>query len=223
MPKILELPKHLRPREKLMEKGAENLSDRELLAILLRTGREGKSAIDVAAEILHHYPIDKLAGMNFSEVTKIKGINEGKACTLLSAFELCKRGLLKFDDCLPMIDSPSSAVAQLSDLRTLKKEHFVALYLNARNQLVHKETISVGTLNASLVHPREVFEPAVRLVCASIILAHNHPSNDCTKSPEDVQITRRLQQAGEILGIEVVDHLIITQKGFVSFKAQHWL
>ena len=122
------------------------------------------------------------------------------------------------DNNLPTINSDKDAVAQLQELRTAKKEHFVVLYLNARNQLIHKETISIGTLNASLVHPREVFKPAIDCLAASIIVAHNHPSGETEPSEADVMLTGRLVDAGRILGIEVADHLIITNKDFLSIK-----
>jgi DNA repair protein RadC len=137
---------------------------------------------------------------------------------LLAAFELTKRALEVEDNNLPTILSARDAVAQLQELRHAKKEHFVALYLNARNQLSHKETISIGTLNASLIHPREVFKSAIDHLAASILVAHNHPSSSLEPSEDDLEVTKRLKEAGKILGIEIVDHVIVTKKGFVSFK-----
>ena len=164
------------------------------------------------------FPKKKLLSLDFEKLSEIKGIGPGKACLLLAAFELTKRALEVEDNNLPTINSAKDAVAQLQELRTAKKEHFAVLYLNARNQLVCKETISIGTLNASLVHPREVFEPAARIFAAQIILAHNHPSGDSTPSEDDLDLTKRMVEAGKILGIEVVDHVIISNLNSFSFK-----
>ncbi|MDO8451336.1 MAG: JAB domain-containing protein, partial [bacterium] len=160
--KIKDLPKSDRPREKLVAKGVENLKDSELLAILLRTGKAGKNVIEIASQILSKYSKKRLLQMTYEDLSKISGIDSAKATTLLAAFELSKRALEVNDTNLPVINTAKDAVAQLTDMRDLKKEHFVVLYLNAKNQHVHKETISMGTLNANLVHPREVFEPALK-------------------------------------------------------------
>ena len=219
--KIKDLPKSDRPREKLVAKGAENLKDSELLAILLRTGKAGKNVIEIASQILGKYSKKRLLQMTYEDLSKISGIDSAKATTLLAAFELSKRALEVSDTNLPTIVTPKDVVAQLTDLRHNKKEHFVALYLNARNQLVHKETISMGTLNANLVHPREVFEPAVRYLAAQVVIAHNHPSGDPKPSDADLEITKRLAEAGKMMGIEVVDHIIVTKNSFLSFKEEH--
>ena len=219
--KIKDLPKSDRPREKLIAKGAENLKDPELLAILLRTGKVGKNVIEIASQILGKYSKKRLLQMTYEDLSKISGIDSAKATTLLAAFELSKRALEVSDTNLPTIVTPKDVVAQLTDLRHNKKEHFVALYLNARNQLVHKETISMGTLNANLVHPREVFEPAVRYLAAQVVIAHNHPSGDPKPSDADLEITKRLAEAGKMMGIEVVDHIIVTKNSFLSFKEEH--
>ncbi|MDA2922252.1 DNA repair protein RadC [Patescibacteria group bacterium AH-259-L07] len=215
MPRIKDLPKHEQPREKLIEKGVENLRDSELMAILLRTGVEGKNVLKVSEEILRKFPKKKLLSLDFEKLSKIKGIGSGKACLLLAAFELTKRALDVEDSNLATINNTKDAVAHLQELRTAKKEHFVVLYLNARNQLIHKETISVGTLNANLVHPREVFKPAIEHLAASIIVAHNHPSGDVEASEEDLELTRKIKRAGNIIGIEVIQHIII---GNINYK-----
>ena len=214
MPKIKNLPKHEQPREKLIEKGPMNLRDVELMAILLGTGRIGKNVLEVAAEILKKHPMKKLISLNYKELSEIKGIGPGKACSLLAAMELTKRALDVEDNNLPAINNAKDAMAQLQELRTAKKEHFVVLYLNARNQLVHKETISIGTLNASLVHPREVFKPAIDCLASNIILAHNHPSGDVEASEEDIELTRRIKRAGDIIGIEVIQHIVISNNNY---------
>lgn len=214
----MSLPKHERPREKLIERGPTGLRDKELLAILLRTGYTEKNVIEVSAEILCKFPMKKLLALAYNDLLKIKGIDSGKACSLLAAFELTKRALEVEDNNLPTINSAKDAVAQLQELRTAKKEHFVVLYLNARNQLIHKETISIGTLNANLVHPREVFKPALEHLAASIIVAHNHPSGGTDPSEADLELTKRLKEAGKIIGVEVADHIVITQDNFKSIN-----
>jgi DNA repair protein RadC len=221
--KIKDLPKSDRPREKLAAKGAENLKDSELLAILLRTGRAGKNVIEIASLILSKHSKKRLLQMTYEDLLKVKGINSAKATTLLAAFELSKRALEVDDSSLPVIATPKDAVAQLSELRQNKKEHFVVLYLNARNQLVHKETISIGTLNTNLVHPREVFEPALRHSAANVMVAHNHPSGDPEPSEDDLEITKRLTEAGKMMGVEIMDHIVVSKNGHFSFKEEKLL
>ena len=222
-PKIKNLAKHEMPREKMIEKGVENLKDYELMAILLRTGVAGKNVLEVSKDILKKFPTKKLLTLDLKSLSKIKGIGTGKACLLLSAFELTKRALAVEDNNLPVISSAKDAVAQLQELRTAKKEHLVVLYLNARNQLIHKEIISVGTLNANLVHPREVFKSAIDYLAASIIIAHNHPSGGAEPSDNDLTTTNRLKEAGKIMGIELIDHIIITQTNFFSLKERNMM
>ncbi|MDO8451265.1 MAG: DNA repair protein RadC [bacterium] len=219
--RIKDLPKVERPREKLIAKGAENLKDSELLAILLRTGRAGKSAIEIASQILTEHSKKRLLQMTYQDLVKISGIDSAKATTLLAALELSKRTLEVNDTNLPTIITSKDVVAQLTELRHNKREHFVVLYLNARNQMVHKETISMGTLNANLVHPREVFEPALKHSAASITVAHNHPSEDPKPSEDDLEVTKRLVEAGKIMGIEIADHVILTKNSHLSFKEEH--
>jgi len=221
--KIKDLPKSDRPREKLIAKGAENLRDSELLAILLRTGRAGKNVVEIASQVLTKYSKKRLLQMTYGDLLKIKGIDSAKATTLLAAFELSKRALEVDDSNLPIISTPKDVVAQLTELRQNKKEHFVVLYLNARNQLVYKETISMGTLDANLVHPREVFEPALKYSAANIMVAHNHPSGDPKPSEDDLEITKRLAEAGKMMGVEVLDHVIIVKNSYFSFKDEKLL
>lgn len=219
--KLKDLPKHEQPREKLIEKGVENLRNQELLAIILRTGIEGKDVLKVSGEILTKFPMQKLLSLDLKTLSEIKGIGQGKASLLLAAFELTKRALEVEDNNLPKINSVKEVVAQLQEMRMAKKEHFVALYINSRNELVHKETISIGTLNSGLVHPREVFKPAIDLLVSSIIVAHNHPSGSPIPSEKDLELTKRLVEAGKILGIEIIDHVIIAAKESFSFKEKN--
>ena len=213
---IKNLPAHEWPREKLIAKGVENLSDKELLAVLLRTGRAGKSALDIAEDILKKYPKEKIFGIAYTDLKAVKGVDVGKACTLLAAFEFTKRASGAHKNGRPVIASVDDALAQLHDIRTHKKEHFVALYLNARNELLHREEISVGTVNASIVHPRDVFAPALEHNATAVIVAHNHPSGSPDPSPEDFDVTGRLKDAAKLMGIHLLYHLILTKDRHAS-------
>lgn len=221
MIKIKELARHEMPREKLIERGPQNLRDHELMAILLRTGTEGKDVMQVSVEILRKFPTKKLLALSFKDLAGIRGVGAGKASLILAAFELTKRALEVEDNNFPTIISAKDAVAQLQELRIAKKEHFAVLCLNARNQLIHKETVSIGTLNASLIHPREVFKSAIDHLAASIVIAHNHPSENIEPSKDDMDATKRLQEAGRILGVEVIDHVIITKNDYSSLKEKN--
>ena len=206
------------PREKLERLGPEALHNEELLAILLRTGYEGRNVLEVSREIFRRFSVDELVDMDLKKLTTIKGIGRAKAAGLVAGFELAKRGLNQGMGIEPTITSPADVLGLLTDIKDRRKEYFVALFLNARNQVICRENVSVGSLNASLVHPREVFVPAVGSSAASVILAHNHPSGDVTPSREDIELTRRMVQAGEIMGIEVLDHLIVGSERFLSMK-----
>jgi DNA repair protein RadC len=220
---LKNLPKIERPREKLISKGPQNLKDEELLAILLRTGREGKNVLDLAKQILNKYSKKRILKLTYEDLTKIKGINSAKACTILAATELVKRALKIGEETLPIIRSTKDVIAQFTYLRDKSREHLAALYLNARNEMVYKKHLFVGTLNANLVHPREIFEYALIGNAASIILVHNHPSGDPEPSEDDLEITKRIVEAGKIMGIDVLDHIIITKTKAFSFKEQKLL
>ncbi len=217
--KIKDLPKVDRPREKLISKGPQNLKDEELLDILLRTGREGKSALDLAKEVLRKYSKKRLFKMSYEDLTKIKGINSAKACTILAAAELVKRSLKIQEETLPIIHSTKDVLAQAVYLRQKTREHFMTIYLNARREMIwKKESTFIGTLNASLVHPREIFTEALKQNAAAVILVHNHPSGDAEPSQDDLEITKRIVEAGKIMDIDVLDHVIITKTHIFSFK-----
>ncbi len=216
---IKELPKVERPREKLMQYGPEKLSNSELLAILLRSGKKGENVVELANKILKRFSKDELPNLTFNDLKDYSGLGPAKACEIVACFELGKR-LLK-DKKAEIYLKPKEIWEELKDLRDLKKEHFVIFYLDSRNQEIKREIISVGSLNANLVHPREVFEPAVRHLAAQVILAHNHPSGDPEPSEDDLEITKQLTESGKILGIKVIDHIIITKTGFISFKEKN--
>ena len=212
--KIKDAPKYERPREKMVERGPDSLTDRELLAILLRTGRAGESALDIAANILKQYPKHKLLEVTFADLKKVKGVDMGKACSVLAAFELARRVSGAQKNGKPILETDEQVLAQLHDIRRHKKEHFVALYLNARHELIHREDVSVGTVNASIVHPRDVFAPALEHNAVSVIVAHNHPSGSTDPSSEDQEVTTRLREAGKSLGVHLVRHYILTEYDF---------
>lgn len=216
MAKIKDLPRIERPREKLLRYGPEKLSNSELLAILLRTGQKGKNVVELAGGILKRHGAQNLPNLDIKTLKEFPGIGPAKACEIVACFELGKRLLQRKQAEIYL--KPVDVWNELRDLRNHKKEHFVIFYLDSRNQEIKREIISIGSLNANLVHPREVFEPAVRNLAAQIILAHNHPSNDPEPSEDDLEITKRLVESGKILGIEVVDHIIVTKNGFLSFK-----
>ncbi|NKB68043.1 MAG: DNA repair protein RadC [Candidatus Latescibacteria bacterium] len=206
------------PRERLIRYGAEALRDYELLAIVLGTGYRGRHVLGVARDILADSPKERLLGLGIEQLSRLAGVGQAKACTLVAAFELARRALQQGLGLAPVIASPAEAVPLLAEIKDQRKEHFLCLYLNARHQLIHKEVISIGSLSASIVHPREVFQVAVQHSAASIILAHNHPSGDVSPSQDDIDMSRRLVQAGQIMGIDVLDHIIIGAQDYLSLK-----
>lgn len=214
--KIADMPRVERPREKLIHYGPEKLSNSELLAIILRTGTQGTNVVDLAKKVLAKFRAEKVPSLSYQELKDFPGLGPTKACEIVACFELGKR-LLK-DKKASVYLSPKEVWSELKDIRSSKKEHFVVFYLDTRNQEIKREIISIGSLNANLVHPREVFEPAVKNLAAQIIIAHNHPSGNLEPSNEDLKITKRLVEAGKILGIEIIDHIIVSTKEFLSFK-----
>jgi len=206
----------LLPREKLERSSIEALSDQELLALILRSGCAGRGVLELAKEVLEALPRG-LESADYRSLRRLKGVGRARAGSVAAALELAKRqrGL----DARPVLDRPDRVAEQVPfATRSARKEHFLAYYLNARSQLIHAETVSIGTLSASLVHPREVFSPSLSHCAAAVIVAHNHPSGDCTPSSEDKDATRRLQRAGELLGIPLLDHVIVSARGFFSFR-----
>lgn len=216
MAKIKDLPKIERPREKLEKYGPEKLSNSELLAILLGSGQRGINVVELSKRILSKFSGDGLTKANIKELKNTFGLGSAKACEIVACFELGRRLLQNKQTALLL--SPKDVWDQLKDIRDNKKEHFVVFFLDARNQEIKREIISIGSLNANLVHPREVFEPAIRYLAAQILVAHNHPSGDPSPSPEDLEITKQLVDAGKLLGIEVKDHVIVSKVNFFSFR-----
>ena len=205
-----------RPREKLRAHGSAALTDAELLALVLGSGIPGHSALRVARRLARRAP-SELAGWPLVRWLRVPGIGLARASALTAAFELGRRALA-WDGETPAIRGPEDVLAQVRDLARARREHFVVLMLNARHEMQGRETISIGSLNASIVHPREVFLPAIVHSAASIVLVHNHPSGDPEPSEEDLSITRRLVEVGELVGIDVLDHVIVASRGTVSFR-----
>ena len=218
--KVKDLPPDDRPREKLLLRGAQNLSDAELVAILLRTGKKGKSVIEIAREIINKEGnLAVLATRTVASLKKIDGIGDDKAATLAAAFELSRRILSQAKSLSnKKITSPQDiAEFFIPILRDELKEKFIVVCLNSSNKISSYETISIGNLNSSVVHPREVFKVAIDNSSANIILIHNHPSGNPEPSNEDIRITKKIVEAGKILDILVFDHLIIAGKTYTSF------
>ncbi|MCL6614810.1 MAG: DNA repair protein RadC [Firmicutes bacterium] len=217
---IRDLPRAERPRERLMNCGPGSLSNTELLAIILRTGRRGESVLKQAERVLAHFDgLRGLAGVDLAELASLPGVGKAKAATVLAALELGRRLSVTEVEEAKAIRSPRDVAELLMGrLRFLDREHFFAVLLNARNQPLAVERISIGHLTASLVHPRELFKAAIQKSAAAMILAHNHPSGDPAPSQEDVLLTRRLREGGELLGIEILDHVVFGDNRYVSLK-----
>jgi DNA repair protein RadC len=225
-PSIKELPEHERPREKLMHRGADALSDAELLAIFLRTGTPGRSAIEVGAEMIKAAggSLVGLAGKNAKELRKLaKGIGPAKACELEAAFEVGKRVARQTARSEPL-DTPEKIYAFMGPhLQSLPRESLRVILLDTRHRLLHDEEISLGTLNESLAHPREIMRPAVSHGAYAFVLVHNHPSGDPTPSEADRAMTRRIREVADLMQIHLLDHVIIGRQregspGYFSFR-----
>jgi DNA repair protein RadC len=218
-------PESERPRERLLAKGPEAVSDAQLLAILLRTGRRDSSAVQVAIELLGHVDgISGLAKCGIEELCAIEGIGPAKAAQLKAAVELGRRSLAAPLSTGTRISSSNDLFRHFYPiLRDRKQELFKVVLLDAKNIIVKETTVSEGTLTLSIVHPREVFALAIRESAAGVIFLHNHPSGDPTPSPEDRRLTDRLAAAGKLLGISVLDHVIIGDGRYVSFADEGWL
>lgn len=218
--RIREMRAEERPRERMQHYGPGALSHAELLAILLRTGTKDESSVHLAQRILNESGgLRRLAESEWEELTRIRGIGPAKALQLQAAIELGRRvARSRLPDTVKITCPQDAANLLMEELRHLKEEHFVCLFLDTKNQVIGRQTLSIGSLNASIVHPREVFRAAIRRSSASILCAHNHPSGDPTPSPEDIALTRRLSEAGELLGVELLDHLVIGDNRYTSLK-----
>ena len=215
-----DLPQEERPRERLQKIGVDNLSIQELLALIIERGKKGKNVLSIAQSLLAYFGnVAKIKEASIEELQKVKGIGFATACKLKAAFKLGEKALNKHKKYGQKIETPEDVYNFFrNDLANKKKEHFILLSLTSLNRLINISNISIGTLNANLAHPREIFTSAIGDFAASIILVHNHPSGDPEPSKEDLEISQKLVEAGKILGIEIIDHVIVTKDKFLSMK-----
>lgn len=218
--KIRELPPSLRPRERLKDNGAQSLAHHELLAIILRTGTRQKSALTVAVKVIENFSdLVSLGEATYEELIQIEGIGPAKAIEVLAMIELGERiARAERQRVGRVMSSRDIGQSLVAEMQHLMQEHVVCLYLNTKNDIIKKKTIFVGSLNSSVAHPREIFKEAVRSSAARIILAHNHPSGNPEPSGADIDFTERIYEAGEMMGIELLDHIIIGQNEYLSMK-----
>jgi DNA repair protein RadC len=220
---IHDLPISERPRERLQKLGVAALSAQEILALILGRGVAGESVMVTAQRLLSQFGnLKRIASASVEELSQIKGIGVAKSSQIKAAFELANRleGYSEAED-KPVIKTPDDVASLVKGrLKGKKKEHFLALLLDTRNQLIKVAEISVGSLDTSIVHPREVFKEAISASAASVIFVHNHPSGDPTASEDDIKLTKRLAEVGEIMGIDVLDHIIVCDKQHLSLKRE---
>lgn len=220
--KVKDWPTQERPRERLINKGAASLSDSELIAIILRTGSSNENVVDLSKRILKKFSLQELSQASLSQIIQFNGISNAKACQILACFELAKRVFSGVNPQKICIES-SKDVAMIicPELRFLKKEQFIGIYLDSRNCLIKKDIISIGGLNTSIVHPRELFKVAIQESANSVIIAHNHPSGNPKPSNDDILITKKIINAGKIIGIPVLDHIVVGENNYVSMAEQN--
>lgn len=217
--RIQDIPEEERPRERLIRNGPESLSNAELLGIILRTGSREENVVNLCSRILTEYSIKQLSLANVSRLMQVHGVGKAKAAQIAAVFELARR-LETF------VEEPKRKVCSPKDVYTLmypkmreqKKEKFITLCLDTKNQILKEEVVSIGSLSASIVHPREVFKSALMESSASVIMVHNHPSGDPSPSREDIMVTEKMVEGGKLLGIDVLDHIIIGEGRYVSLK-----
>ncbi len=219
---VRDLPRNERPRERLQRLGAEYLSAQELLAIVLGRGISHESVMITSQRLLDKFETIKgIAEATTQELCQVRGIGPAKACQIKAAFELGNRWSQKLDKESAVITSPEDVYKELQcKARAKKKEYFWAVLLDTRNKIIKSVEISIGSLDTSIVHPRELFKEAISASASSIIVAHNHPSGNPQPSQDDIKLTKRLKESGDIVGIEIVDHIILGDEQFLSLKRE---
>lgn len=219
---IKELPESERPREKALKFGIRSLSNRELLAILLRSGYHNKSSLEIADDILSKsFGMKNISKLELHDLIKIKGIKKAKALELLAAFEISRRSSYELIDKMDVISKPDQLISYLNkDIGSLKQEHFLVVYLDVKNRIISIEKLFKGTLNQSLVSPREAFKNALIHSAYSILLVHNHPSGDINPSEQDIILTDKFVEIGRLFNIKVVDHIIVSNSSYFSFAKE---
>ncbi|GBE13830.1 hypothetical protein BMS3Bbin14_00862 [bacterium BMS3Bbin14] len=215
MKKIKDFPLFRRPREKLVNQGAEALSDTELLAVLLGSGVKGNGVLQMARAILQRF--DRSTELDVNELLAIDGVGLAKACQLMAALEFARR---RFFHSSTVIRQARDVLPQISHIAGKKQEYFLCIALNGAKEVIGNRVVTIGLLNSTQVHPREVFADVIAGRADSVILAHNHPSGVLKASPEDIAVTNQMLEAGRILGISLLDHIIITRNGYLSFKEE---
>ncbi len=216
--KALELAKTPQPREKLILYGAPCLGHSELMAIILGSGTKKESVLKLSEKLIKKYGLSSLAELEINEWKRNSGIGEVRACRMIASFELGRRVFCAQDDEEIRITKPKDVYREFKELKKARKERLCALYLNAQNQIIRKETISLGSLNTTRTHPREILYPAIANLALGFILVHNHPGGTLHASHDDVEFTKVVKRASELMGIEFYDHVIISEKGFISLK-----
>jgi DNA repair protein RadC len=216
--KITDLPLADRPRERLLAKSAKHLSEAELLAILIGTGSLQQNALAIGKNIVKQFTQKKLTAITLPDLVKLPGVGTSKAARILAALELGERLYSPSSLSKVTITSTEDLLPHLRELAGKKQEYLVVFYLNTRNELLQKEIVGIGSLNSMLITPKEIFHHALLSPCASIIVAHNHPSGDPTPSDEDIRFTRRIHEAGEVMSISLIDHVIVSSSGYFSFR-----
>jgi len=220
--RVKDLPDGERPREKMIKEGPSVLSEAELLAAVLGVGTKKEEVLAMASRIFKQYGENTIANQTDpNELEKELNIPLAKACQIVASFELGRRFFKKTGGTPAVVRTPKQAYDFLKDMRDLPKEHLRGIYLNSRHRVIHDEIISIGSLTASIVHPREVFRPALECRAVAVIVAHNHPSGSVKPTNEDIKITNQLVEAGRILGIDLLDHIIVSKNGFARVPADY--
>lgn len=213
---VRDLPKTKQPRERLVLLGVANLTAIELLAIILGSGTKKQNVLNLAKKILHKFPLKDLVSTKISDLARIEGVGRVQASKILASLELGRRAIEGFPT--KRLLTPEDVLREVDDIRDKSREYLIALYLNARRELIKKQAITIGGLNQNIVEPRDVFNEALTLPCAFVILVHNHPSGDPSPSEDDKTVSKKLAAAGQLLGISIIDHIIVAKKEYFSFR-----